>query len=365
MAIKAQCEQCRKYNKTCFELIDFDGTSCNQYDKCIDLEKRIVYPNPYVGIHGWLLFFLFVIAVDGLHNAIYPILTYNVAEYDGNHFLAIIDVTVGIMLLLLACYTIFSFYKRKPNAVFLAKMYVCLLFTLNVLILLGGKYDSDLGGLPALVWHLIWDIIWFFYLSFSEQVQDIIPKSYRKVFSRDYYFMATFIIMPILFFAIGIGNMISQRQEKEQRLMSIVNLDYNEYTDGRIIFTKPDGFTCEKQELEVPKFIFFDLESEYCNVRIVSVYDTDFSIKNFNSYWENWKDDDLKDVPYKEILHEKRKVNDNPYYIKSVLYEMENPITWHFVMLSNALNKKVCVIHASQVGNDNQYLDELIKSIRL
>lgn len=378
MAIKDQCEQCKKYNESCIEPIDYNGMSCDQYNKRINLEKTektkdivsvenkeecITYPDYDIKIHGWLTFFLFSIAVGGLFSALYPILTYNVTEYDGSHFLAICDVALGIMLFALACYVIYSFCKRKSNAVFLAKMYVVVTFTSNTLLLLGGGYeDTGLGSLPQIIRSLVWGIIWFLYLSFSEQVQDIIPKSYRKTFSRDYYFMVAFIIIPILCISIGIGDIFSQRNEQEKEFISKTELNYNEYTDGRIIFTKPDGFTCEKQELEDPKITLFDLESEYGYIRIVSDYDTDVSVKNFNSYWDGWEDDELKDIAYKEILNEKRKINGNPYFIKSVLYETENPIKWDFAMLFNPQTGKVCVIHSLQ--NETQCLEELMKTIR-
>lgn len=212
--IKEQCEQCKRNNINCQENIEFNGLSCEQYVKRINLEKSekneipdgnniiqqnqetsatIEYPDPNYSIHGWLTFFLFSIGLGGLISALYPIFTYNIAEYDGNHFLAISDVVLGVMLLILSCYTIYSFCKKKPNAVFLAKMYVIVTFTSNTLLLFMGEYEtSGLGSLPQIIRSLIWGIIWFSYLSLSEQVHDIIPKSYRKVFSRDYYLMTAF-----------------------------------------------------------------------------------------------------------------------------------------------------------------------------
>lgn len=38
--IKTQCEQCKKYSTSCNENIVFNGQSCEQYSKRIDLEKR-------------------------------------------------------------------------------------------------------------------------------------------------------------------------------------------------------------------------------------------------------------------------------------------------------------------------------------
>lgn len=383
--IKEQCEQCKRNNIDCQESIEFNGLSCEQYVKRINLEKSekseasnnnvtqqnqeisaaIEYPDPNDNIHGWLTFFLFSIGLGGLVSAFYPIFTYNIAEYDGNHFLAISDVCLGIMLLILACYTIYSFCKRSPNAVFLAKMYIVVTFATNLLTLISGEFEeTGLGSLPHIIRGLVWGVIWFSYLTYSEQVKDIIPKSYRKVFSRDYYLMTAFIIIPILCFAIGVGNIFSQRKELEHNFISTTNLNYNEYTDGRIIFTKPDGFTCEKQELDDPKITVFDLESENSYIRIVSDYDSDVSVKNFNTYWNGWNDDELKDYSCKEITNEKREINGNPYFIKSVKYETETPIMWHFALLFSPKTGKVCVIHSIQTDNETFNITDLIKTIR-
>lgn len=386
MAIKDQCEQCKWHNTDCHENIEFNGLSCDKYARRINLEKtdksetsnnnnpiqqneaiypKIEYPNTDYDIHGWLSFFLFSIGLGGLFSALYPILTYNIAEYDGSHFLAMCDVMLGIMLLTLSCYTIYSFCKRKPNAVFLAKMYVIVTFVSNILVLINGEYDeTGLGSLPRIIRSLVWGVIWFLYLSFSEQVSDIIPKSYRKIFSRDYYFLSAFVIIPILCIAIGIGDIFSQRETQEQEFISSTTLNYNEYTDGRVVFTRPDGFTCEKEEIEEPKITIHTLESDNSYMRIVSDYDSDTTVKNFNSYWEGWKDDDLKDYSYKEISNEKKEINGNPYYIKSVKYETETPIIWHFVLLFHPKTSKVCVIHCIQTEYETLDIEEFIKTIR-
>lgn len=388
MAIKDQCEQCRKYSTSCTENIEFDGMSCSQYAKRIDLEKRentdsdeinnscvatncneeiIDYPNPDDSIRGWLWFFLFSIGLGGLLSAIIPIASYNLQEYGGSHILAMTDVVFGVMLLLLAIYTIYSFVKRKPNAVFLAKMYTIAVFVSNLLSLIsGGEFaESGFGSLAQVVRSLIWGVIWYLYLCFSNQVKEIIPKSYRKVLNRDYYFMGALIFVPILLLGIGIADMQTINQEKEDQFISSNNLSYNEYTDGRIIFTKPDGYTCEKYELENPHIILYDLElGEEAWIRICSDYDTDMSARNFNSYWENWQDESLKNYSQQEICNEKRYINSNPYYIKSVEYNTEIPIIWHYVMLFNSHTGKVCVVSYFQIGENTSCLEDLLSSIR-
>ncbi|WP_279085606.1 DUF2569 family protein [Bacteroides acidifaciens] len=385
MAIKDQCEQCKKYNDSCTGNIEFNGQSCDLYVKRINLEKaekevnqdttninqtqipnpQIDYPDPNEHIHGWLGFLLFSMGLGGLFSAIYPIFTYNVEEY-GSHFLALTDVFFGVMLLALAIYSIYAFLKKKPNAVYLTKVYIIAVFVSNIIVLLSGEFEeTGIGSMPRLIRSLIWSIIWFLYLNFSEQVKNIIPKSYRKLFSRDYYITAAFVIVPLFMLGIGIADIQSQHDKIEAQFISSTDLAYNEYTDGRIVFTKPDGFTCEKQEIDDPKIILFDLELSDCAwIRICSDYDSDITAKNFNSYWENWKDSELEEYSYKEILNEKRSINGNPYFIKTIQYETENPIKWHYALLFNTQTGKVCLLSYYQFGNSENYLEVILKSIR-
>ena len=102
--------------------------------------------------------------------------------------------------------------------------------------------------------NLVWGVCLVLYvLTTSKQVNNIIPKTYRKIYSRDYYITAAFVIVPLFMLGIGIADIQSQYDKKEAQFISSVDLAYNEYTDGRIVFTKPDGFICEKQEIDEPK----------------------------------------------------------------------------------------------------------------
>ena len=129
-------------------------------------------------IHGWLSFFFFAIAVGGIISAVYPIATFNAADYAGNMWLGAIDILLGIGMLAIAIYTIYAFTQRKPNAVFYGRLYVVLVFVTNIISLIGNP-DVGLGGVKQTFKGIIWGIIWFLYLLYSEQVQEVIPKSFR------------------------------------------------------------------------------------------------------------------------------------------------------------------------------------------
>lgn len=398
--IKDQCDKCRKKSMdSCNQQIVYDGCSCGQYSKLFDLEKHkevspthlcdetgtapvetmkgratfddtpitAEYLKENTSISDWLSFFLFSIILGGLISAIVPIAQYQtmLVEY-GSHYLVWCDLSLGVMLFVLAIYTLVAFCNRKPDAVFLAKTYICTAFLTNLIVLFGGNYDEKgIGSLSHIIRSLIWGFIWFAYLCNSNKVEEVIPKEYRKRTSMDYYIIAALVVIPTLFIALGIGNLKSSNENKEQDFLQNVVLGKNEYTDGRIVFKCPKDFSCVKQNVDNPPITIFQLENEsYASITICSDYDTNQSQRNFNSYWENWEDQDAKKQPSTIIMNERRYVNNHPYLYKVVKYEAdESDVYWRYIMLFDNASGKVCVISAYDGGYDF-YLQEMLESIR-
>lgn len=272
--IKLQCECCKKLNTSeCNQVINFDGTSCPSYIKKIDLTKKDEVKSQFLEdnivndssnttiqytpellkqttkIHCWLVFFLFAMTLGGIISAIVPIVTLDISEYAGSWSLAFSDIVLGVMLLGVAIYADIAFYKRLPNAVFIAKIYVLLIFIINVLSLIGEDFDtSGLNTASQALKGVIWGVVWFLYLCFSEQVKTIIPKEYRKVTSKDYILLATIVVIPIFFIAIAFGGFQRDIVASEKAMIESSLLEDNEHTDGRIIFKKPSHFTCSRQD---------------------------------------------------------------------------------------------------------------------
>lgn len=402
MAIKEQCNNCKK-NGFCTENIVFNSVSCSVYEqKRIDLEKHekvdAVVPtessNEKVGeqpicptdetsidfeytqeylkqntkIQGWLSFFCFIIALGGLISAIYPIVTFDLCDYSGSYVLGMVDVIPGILLFVLAIMTIVALYRRDTDAIFLAKTYVIACFASNFLVILSGDYEANgIGGLPQIIRSLIWCGIWFIYLHKSNQVRKVIPSGYRKTKKRDWYLLGSFIFLPLLFLACGLHdvNIIAKKESAE--FLSQISLKLGEYTDGRVIFTKPTDFTCNDTivDIEEEQLKLFSLEDEIgTSVTLYSDYDNDQSNANVNYYWQNWEDEEAKSYPSSVTLAEKRTVNGLPYFYKVTKYDINGRIVyWRFVMIFDSSSAKVCVISSYDTGNDS-YLHEILKSIR-
>ena len=321
-------------------------------------------------IHGWLSFFFFVIAVGGLISAIYPIATFNAADYAGNIWLGAIDILLGIGMLAIACYTIYAFTQRKPNAVFYGRLYVVLVFVTNIISLIGNP-DAGLGGVKQTFRGIIWGIIWFLYLLYSEQVQEVIPKSFRKVSKFDWGVLAAIIVIPFLCFAIGMSNLNAEVENRESMEAEIreVPLADNERTDGKIIFAIPDGFQCESEEVEpMPgsKLMLFSLNNESIgNGTICSDYDNDSSIKNFDEYWKGWEGEDDKKYPKTNVDRGSKTINGHNCMYRVIRYNVNGiHVYWRFHILFDDLSGKCCVVSCYDRNESTSYVDEILESVR-
>lgn len=185
-------------------------------------------------IKGWLTFFLLAIFVGGLVSAVSSFTNFDVADYRGNIWLGAVDIFIGVSLFAIAIYTIYAFIQRKPNALFYGRLYVFLVFVTNIISAIGG--NIEFGTAKEVIRGVIWSIIWFFYLLLSNQVQKIIPKSFRKVKTADWSILAVFIVIPILCFAIGMAKLNSKGYSTE----SITPLE-NPLTDTVVVDNEMEG----------------------------------------------------------------------------------------------------------------------------
>lgn len=322
-------------------------------------------------IHGWLSFFFFAIILGGLFSAIYPIATFNASDYAGNFCLGAVDTVTGLLLLAVAGFTVYSFVKRKPNAVFWGKVYVVLVFLTNVFVLVSGATEEKgFQSATQVGRSVVWGIIWFLYLSFSDQVQEIIPKSYRKISSSDWAMLAASILLPIFLYVVGlsqINSLVDSRTAQETEFRK-TELSYNQRTDGRVIFTIPDGFECESQVVDVEGVsatLFSINNDEIGNCTMCSDYDTDKSIKNFDSYWEGWKDEDIKNYSTDNVDRGTKTINGNDCLYRITKHYVNGVyVYWRYYLLFDDETGKVFVASFYDTDNSTDYVDELLESVK-
>ena len=157
-------------------------------------------------VKGWLSFFLLSIFVGFIISVVLGFKDFALSHYEefGNiskYVGAFCELYVYVFWGILGTYTIISFIKIKPNAVFLGKTYLIFLFINNLILLLVGEYeDSYMGSFLQISRSLIYCCIWFSYLCFSEQVKDLFPPEKRIVYKRDKRLIASVIIVIASFF---------------------------------------------------------------------------------------------------------------------------------------------------------------------
>ena len=321
-------------------------------------------------IHGCLTFFFFGITIGGVISAVYPIATFNAADYAGNLWLGAMDILLGIGMLAIAIYTTYAFTQRKPNAVFYGRLYVVLVFVTNIISLINDP-DAGLGGVKQTFKGVIWGIIWFLYLLYSEQVQEVIPKSFRKVNKFDWGILSAIIVVPFLCFTIGMSNLnaeIENRESLEAKIREVPLAD-NERTDGRVIFTIPENFSCESEEVEImpgARLTVYNLSNDAIgSCTVCSDYDTDTSTKNFDEYWNSWEGEDDKKLPKTNVDRGSKTINGHNCMYRIIRYNVNGiHVYWRFHILFDEVSGKCCVASFYDRNESTRYIDDVLESIR-
>ena len=327
-------------------------------------------------VKGWLSFFLLTICVGFSISAIIGFKDFSLSDYEGfgntsKYIAAFYDLFFYVFMVILGTYTIISFVKIKPNAVFLGKSYLIVLFVSNLILLLVGEYENSyMGGSLQIGESLISGGIWFSYLCLSEQVKDLFPVKKRVIYKRDKLLLASIIVVIASSLLFGFTKAIFDSLSEEETYKTEFVLSENEYSDGRIAFTKPNAF--EITESVSQEITFFNLEEveNAISATIVSDYDADDSENNFNDYLDGWTDESLKDFRSTIVDSKKTVLSKNSLYSKTIQYQLEEIIlNWTFLMVFDVETKKVCVISYYYIDGDsnkksNRYLDEIVSSIR-
>lgn len=317
-------------------------------------------------IHGWLTFFCFIIALGGFISAIHPIATFDAELYGFAACMS--DVSFGLALFVLAIITIVAFCRRDTDAVFLAKTYVVACFVSNILSL---AFGDPVGSSSQVMGRLLWGVVWFLYLIFSRQVEEVIPPDYRKTKVRDWYLLGALIVLPFFFFAVGTSDFSGAEQydtenyAEEEPACCAQDSTAGTFGDGRFHFIVPADFTCTPETVEGGDKVF-KLTTSSGNViaTLCSGRDADQSWANFDEYWKAWEYEWADESHSRVVQSQTLYVNGLKYYYRIKRYDLGEYFGyWRFVLLFDSSSDKVCVVSAYDYGSDG-YMQSILKSIR-
>ncbi|MBO7568712.1 MAG: hypothetical protein J6T60_16620 [Bacteroidales bacterium] len=330
----------------------------NDLTNNIKPEVTAAYLKSTTKISGWLTFFLVMLALGGIHNGFNPVFKLTQILYDANIVTVMGEIIEGVLLSVLAFYTIFAFIQRRPDAVFSAKTYIVAVAVLNLIMYIMTK--SILG----IVTSLLGCAAWFAFLCLSDQVETVIPRSYRKVFMHNYIIIALLVLVPLFVWLriyIDRSKMAAQQTEREENFKNLV-LQGNERTDGIMVFTIPDGFECGVEFENFTKA--FTLDSDSANAVLFCSSEVDMSESLFNAVWDNAKDLSFEEYLIKVEPDEIKTVNGYKYRYRLTKYDnTHNEFNWKFVVLYDNNKQDACII-SYYCYDDDIHLEELLNSIR-
>lgn len=317
-------------------------------------------------IHGWLSFFLFVVGLGAAITVVVSIADFSLDAYDTGggfflaYFIALIDIAYTLGIGGLAIYTILAFLNKRPNAVFLGKSYLIVIFLSNVLLLLGGDYDDyGLGSFPQIMKALIWGVIWFVYLCLSGQVSDLFPKEERKILSRDKYIVGSLMLTPVILWGILLLAYFGNVQTPMN-----VSLEHGEYSDGTVVFHAPENALCEKTDTLGSVYHSFAIGDSIWGT-VMGVYDTNTSEEYFKECVDSWRDTELDGYDFSVIDIHKEVINASIMRIQSVKYETRPSLIWQFSILFSPETGKACIVSLYSTTEEiENIMNVLISSVR-
>ena len=152
-------------------------------------------------IHGWLLFWLIIFLAfvcRNIQSIIKLSITYSHQSID---YLGLFYLVCPIILALFELYMVWSFFKFRPDAVFLGKS---IFFITVVFNLISGFYDTIFLDLFKLFMFSLIQAIWLFFLIGSEQVKQLFPKEKRSIPVYDYFIVGAAVSIPVIIILVGI-----------------------------------------------------------------------------------------------------------------------------------------------------------------
>ena len=84
-------------------------------------------------IHGWLTFFLVIVALTIVRMVLNTIFSFDMEDYLNNLFIAAADIATAIATIWLGIYTIIAFRRRMSNAVLVGRMFIITEFIFKLL----------------------------------------------------------------------------------------------------------------------------------------------------------------------------------------------------------------------------------------
>ena len=181
---------------------EFDS-ECPDFDKDeaeVEVQNKKVKESDKIS--GFMAFYVYWTIPVGILLTIisFFLVPRDMTYYAGTISLILYEIAVYGFFFYFGIYTIYAFVKKKPDAVFFAKYQLIIIFIFNLLTLISGDAGETMfDNVPRLIGSLVWGLIFFLYLTYSEDVKERFPVSERKLSKRNKLLFILSIVVPIFF----------------------------------------------------------------------------------------------------------------------------------------------------------------------
>ena len=324
-------------------------------------------------INGWLTLFLFAIVIGGVVSLGIELMSL-VTQFYANLYFKLADLFNSVCWLAISIYVVYLFLSRKRNAIFYARLYAIVAIFTDFVEIVTATPDTTSQVIMTDLRSIAWSGIWLGYLIFSDQVNDVIPIEFRKVYKRDWGILATIIVIPALLITLGFmhNKSVDEHRQQQETLMLEKTLPASKRTDGRIVFTIPKGFGCEVAIDTINKepIMRFELVNKADSTQtctISSFYDADASNLNFEKYWGAAAGQRIVlDFMLKGGDSGEMKLRGNKCFYRVMKHDgiMGNFYYSRFYMVFDDKSGKACVLSFADLNKSTGYVKEILNSLR-
>lgn len=206
-----------------------------------------------------------------------------------------------------------------------------------------------------------------------QQEKEEIAPSNKKV-PRKVWLIAAVVVGLIVLLTVIYGlrdYSATKKIQTDESIMLTTKLAENERTDGRIIFTVPEGYTCEKVNVPIEggqSVTIHNLNnvetSDYGTIG--SDYEMDWSQEAFDNYAADWVDNSASLLPSQIEDSGTTLINGHECIYRVTSYDLDKAgkAYWRFYLLHDKETNKMALLSFYDKGEDSSYLQTLLESIR-
>ena len=320
-------------------------------------------------IRGWTSLMLFGVLLGSLFSLIYPIVTFfQNPSHAMNPFFGYLDILLGAVTCVTGLIASVGLFRRLPGAVFWLRFYFVICFATNLIsVVCSGMEELSAFEAKTTVRGIVWSVIWFIYTFRSKQLEEVLPKRFRKASGGEIVLAAVLALAPVACFAMGYYTMYRRAEQWSVADIRQADLPDGTFTDGHIIAAKLENAIIQTPPDGEVGTCVLNRQGSYC-LFVASMLFGDDGDATFESVRQESRNEEFGQMRETEVTDETRQINGRKARVKVVRLTgdkaEDESYHWRFAILYDPETHKAAILSGYDGLTDASYFDELLTSIR-